>query len=185
MPTQRLAVQKLHPRSARLAGGVISIVVVCGGLLAGGGCQRESAQPERAAHREPANRPADLSAAFRQLQALRVQAAAASEAGTSGESTAATPWPAIRARLAETAEWLPELAADSDLDEQGWQQVQTAAAAFTTRLEQLGTAATPPTAAAWKALDLAGLLQQLEPWLASADRARSHPLAPLAGSQLP
>jgi hypothetical protein len=137
------------------------------------GCGSTPSSQERAAHREPANRPSNLESALRQLQALRAQVAIDLDSSTPKEEPAQSTWPQRRAQIAELAEWLPELAADSDLTEAQWQQVQTASASFSERLARSTGGQSTLSVEAWQQIDLAELLRHIEAVLPESDRARA------------
>jgi hypothetical protein len=89
------------------------ILMLCLLIIASGGCHGTSLEePE---HHTPAHKPADFPAAVDRLLALH------NEIANNG-TRAADPLDAFSESF-DIARWLPELAADSDMEERPWNQV--------------------------------------------------------------
>ncbi|HND56572.1 MAG TPA: hypothetical protein PLV92_29340, partial [Pirellulaceae bacterium] len=120
----------------------MSPVLLCGCL---------AAPAEEAEHHTPAHRPVDFPAAVTRLDALHAELLDAKTARPPGTIDAMT-------ELSDIVRWLPELAADSDLDRTAWDRV-----AATTRLFEADVArvrAAPQERQSAEYANAAALLEQ-------------------------
>jgi hypothetical protein len=91
------------------------------------GCGSGGAHPE-SEHHVPAHKPADFPAAVRRLQELHAEILAGARHRAADEINAYD-------EMADIVKWLPELAADSDVPKEPWDQICSLAARLQSSLE--------------------------------------------------
>lgn len=136
---KRLGPQRLGAALAR----ALLAAVALSTLTSGSGCHTGESH-EEAEHHAPAHRPDAYPAAVERIEVLHAELLdPASPARPEGTVDALQ-------ELFDLVRWLPELAADSDLNERSWTQVAESARATETTLQPLFAQAAGERAAAYR-----------------------------------
>jgi hypothetical protein len=158
-------------------------LLVAAFLIAWAGCRggqspgEAEAPEEHAGHVIPAHKPKDFPSAVRRLRELNAQITSKLAEGKARSLVAEKTLPIAL----DIANWLPEIAADSDMPESPWDQVNVRSAALVADYQKIMAGAAVhdhPADAPALAIEAGSMIQGLETLLESADPRWFDPTRP-------
>jgi hypothetical protein len=147
---------------------VAACLIACAGCRGGQSPGETEAPEEHAGHIIPAHKPKDFPAAVRRLRELNVQIASKLADGKAGALLVEKTLPIAL----DIANWLPEIAADSDMPESPWNEVNNRSSALVEDYQRLMAGAAisdHPADASALATEAGTTIKALETLLDSAD----------------